>query len=436
MPLNDSAMLVVGMITAGLGLTIAYVDWSSHSARPMAWFLGLLGASMWLNVDDASVVWRSIGIVLNTFTFLAGIEWANRIGAAVRGARRTAATILFRCAQILILAFLILGLIYTIVIKPDAPASDGFVQTTGLEFALFAPLIGTSMLLALIAGMLLASARMDRAERMRLRVLGLAAPFLISGLILDSQVVPFTMSVGILLLISGAIRYLMIQTQLGQFMSQFLSPDVAQLVRAEGVNRVMKRERRVLSVVMCDLRGFTAYARSQDSDRVVTLLEAFYQAVGTAASKYSGTIKDHAGDGVLILVGAPIAHDDHAMQALLLADELIQTVRRVLQEHGVAQQLGLGVGVATGQITVGTIRGAGQLEYVAVGNAVNLAARLSDRAKDGQIICDMRTSESALERNPEFAERLKIISDEAQPLKGFAEPIDTCSVTLLAETPV
>ena len=420
---TDAAMLVVSLITSGLGLTFGFFDIRSRSSRAMALFLVLLGLNMVVNPDQSGRTWHAFAISLYALTFATGIEWANRIGVAAAGRRRKAATALFRAAQCVVLAYWIVGCVYALFMQPASRANEGIVQTTGLEFALFAPLLGTVMLLSVIAGALLATTRLDSADKLRLRVLGVASPFLISGLIFDLSIVPFTMALGILVLCSGAIRYLMIQGRRGQFMSQFLAPEVAELVRDRGLEQVMRRERRVLSVVVCDLRGYTAYAREHDSNEVIELLERFYRAVGSAAASYGGTIKDHAGDGVLILVGAPIPKTDHARQALLLATDLMQRGREVLDEAGLLGTVGLGIGVATGQITVGTIRGAGQLEYVAVGNAVNLAARLCDRAMDGEILSDTRTAEES-----ELRDSITFIDKAPEPLKGFAEPIDVCAI--------
>lgn len=88
-----------------------------------------------------------------------------------------------------------------------------------------------------------------------------------------------------------------------------------------------------------------------------------------------------------------------------------------------APGVGLGIGVATGTTTVGAIRGAGRLEYVAVGNAVNLAARLCMRAEDGEILTDRRTSE---ELRGEAAVRISQRAPEG--LKGFPEPIPVCAL--------
>jgi class 3 adenylate cyclase len=101
---------------------------------------------------------------------------------------------------------------------------------------------------------------------------------------------------------------------------------------------------------------------------------------------FRSTVKDHAGDGLLVLFGAPVAQPDHAARAARLARQLLDQLRPRLREW--APELGLGVGVASGVVSTGAIGGAGRLEYVAVGPAINLAARLCQQAGDGEALID------------------------------------------------
>lgn len=435
MILNDPSLLVVGFITTGLGCTVGVFDWRNRSSRPMAAFLALLGFCLLFNPDEGSLFWQALVFTLHAATFFTGIEWAKRIAinhapnepaaqnypakSAINSyhRRRKTARYLFLASQCIIAVFFILGLVYTFAIKSDQAQAPNihFVRASGLEFALFAPFIATALIVSTIAGLLLAFSPLDRAEKIRLTILGLASPFLISGLVLHIDVVPFTMAIGILILCAGSMYYLIIQGQRGHFMAQFLAPEVAELVRQQGLERVMRRERRVMTIMVCDLRGFTAYARTHSSDEVMQLLEAFYDVVGQAAQHYGGTIKDHAGDGILLLVGAPITHEQHCLQAVMLANDIMQRAQQLFDTRSYLKssstkqtteskhlntdldnkaEIGLGIGIATGNVTVGTIRGAGQLEYVAIGNAVNLAARLCDYASDGDILADNNTTQA------------------------------------------
>ena len=173
------------------------------------------------------------------------------------------------------------------------------------------------------------------------------------------------------------------------FLSRFLSPQVETLVRSRGLRSVMQDTHLDVSVVCCDLRGFTAYVARTASTEVMGLLRVYYDAVNEAAQRHEATIKDYAGDGILMLVGAPLPLPDHARRAVQLAREVRAQAGAALRSRDAP--LDVAVGVASGPVTVGVVGGAGRLEYAAVGAAVNLAARLCEHARGGEILLDAAT---------------------------------------------
>jgi class 3 adenylate cyclase len=424
----DSAFFVVGLLTAGTGIAYFWADRANPIGRPLALSLVVIGLRLFIGAFDLDrqdePLFLLVGTSLESVSILAGIEWGLRIGQTARVALARAAHALFRAAQVLTFVYWLLSMGY-VHFFPELATADvpGPIKVRGIEWAIFAPVLGSGMLCGAIAIAMLLMARIDKAEAIRLRALFIAAPFLISGLVLSDRYIPVMIAIGLLIYLSGTLQYLIIQGQRGHFMSQFLSPEVARVVRSEGLAKVLQRERRPLSVVVCDLRGFTAYAREHDSGKVVNLLERYYNVVGDAASEFGGTIKDHAGDGVLILMGAPLPLKDHSRRAALMSLEIMQRVPPVLQEASTG--LGLGIGVAAGKATVGAIRGAGRLEYVAVGTPVNLAARLCSRAADGEILADDRT-QAAL--RPDDA--VTATAREPEQLKGFPDPVPVFALAL------
>lgn len=205
-------------------------------------------------------------------------------------------------------------------------------------------------------------------------------------------------------------------------MSRFLAPQVAELVREHGLRSATREKTLELSVVCCDLRGFTAFSAATSSQRVIQILREYYDAVGAAAAACGGTIKDQAGDGVLILVGAPIAFEDHARRALELARRVRSSGLELTGRWSDTElQLGVGVGVASGYVTVGVIGAASRLEYTAVGPAVNLAARLCAEAEHGEVLVDARTTELVQAAD----ERGALRPGEALSLKGFPQPVQS-----------
>jgi adenylate cyclase len=420
--LLGSAWFIVSLVAAGLAAIFYASDRASATTRALSLCLLAIALAVFVGSQFASGA-RSIlaefsSIATEGLAILAGVEWGRRIGnTAAAGRMRSATNGLFRAAQILVLVYAGLRVGYVLLFPELALAPvSGLIPLRGFEFAIFVPVLGAGMLCATIALMMLVLMRIDSAEKTRLRALLWSGPFLLASLALGEALIPATLTLGLLIILAGSVRYLMLQSRRGDFMRQFLSPEVAREVKAGRLEQLLKRERRSLSVLVCDLRGFTAYARNRDSNAVASLLERFYSVVGSVTAEFSGTVKDHAGDGVLILVGAPLPLKDHAARAVQLARELRTQAGKLM--HEADGELGLGIGVATGRATVGAIRGAGRLEYVAVGNAVNLAARLCSRAEDGEILLDSRTR-AALD-DP-LLERLSARPPEV--LKGFSEPI-------------
>ena len=170
----------------------------------------------------------------------------------------------------------------------------------------------------------------------------------------------------------------------------------------------------------CDLRGFTAFSAATDSKQVIQILRDYYDMVGTAAANVGGTIKDQAGDGVLVLIGAPIWFNDHARRALELARQIRQGGIALIARLSTHQlQLGVGVGVASGFVTVGVIGAASRLEYTAVGPAVNLASRLCSEAAHAEVLVDERSNELLASTGVPAALQIR----EPLTLKGFARPV-------------
>jgi len=199
-------------------------------------------------------------------------------------------------------------------------------------------------------------------------------------------------------------------------LSRFLAPEVTRMVRERGIEATLVHQTVTLTAVCCDLRGFTAYTEQYGAAQMALVLREYYEAIVAVAKRYGATVKDFAGDGALILVGAPIARADHAEVGLKLARELIVEVKKItdaMSRTGAA--LGVGAGVASGACAVGAIGSQSRLEYTAVGSAVNLASRLCSRAGDGELLIAPETA-ALVSRDSAW---------RAQPmqLSGFTEPL-------------
>lgn len=251
-------------------------------------------------------------------------------------------------------------------------------------------------LLFTTAWIIVSRLEVDPGERARAVCFGLAAPLLTMATFLTPRLsfAAYTGAIGFAMF--GYFRYFGAQGERAVFLSRFLSPQVAELVRLRGLAAITQPQELDLSVVCIDFRGFTPYAEAIPTQAVIDMISDYHEAIGDVVAEHGGMVKDYAGDGILILVGAPIARSDHAPTALALACGARVAAVRVTDRWATGvHPLGLGIGVASGRVTVGAIGETAQMEYTAVGTAVNLAARLCSAAEDGQILVDERIAACA-----------------------------------------
>ena len=418
--MDTSGFEIVALIACGMGAAVWVTDRENPASRALGLFLFITGIAIFANVQAAVLfaagklpLWvRWLGF-LESGAFLAGTEWGLRVArTTMAGENRRRGVGLIRAAQAL-------ALIYAVLCAwlPELRARDfeSLETVPGMGFLLFAVPAVIAGLLVLVAGYMALRARPDKAEAQRMLAMLAVMPLMGVSLVLPARIAPVMLALGELVFLVGALRYHVVQGARGQFMAQFLAPQVAQLVRERGLKNAMARQRLTVTVVCCDIRGFTAHAQAHTPEKVLRLLREFYGAVGEAAAEYGGTIKDLAGDGALILLGAPVPFDDSPQRALGLARNLQQRARKVVLRH--SKKLGLGVGVATGKVAVGIVGQGARYEYVAVGPPVNLASRLCDEAKDAEIRVDAETLTAAGEPLPE--------KSELRPLKGMGREVPT-----------
>ena len=214
-----------------------------------------------------------------------------------------------------------------------------------------------------------------------------------------------------------------VEKQLGEIerirrLERFLPPQVAQLIASsDGHDLLLDSHRREVTVVFCDLRGFTAFTEATEPEEAMNVLREYHAALGELIFKYEGTLDRYAGDGVMILFNAPIEFADHTRRAVKMAVEMRDTIGLLTQKwRNRGHSLGFGVGIALGYATLGQIGFEQRLEYAAIGSVTNLASRLCDEAKANQIVVSRRVFgmvEPWVEGN----------SLEELNLKGFNHPV-------------
>jgi len=205
-------------------------------------------------------------------------------------------------------------------------------------------------------------------------------------------------------------------------MRRFLSPQVVDLILSSGDEKVLESHRRAITVLFCDLRGFTAFSETTEPEEVMSVLREYHTVLGTLVHQYEGTVERFAGDAIMVLFNDPLPCPDPNLQAVKMALEMRQQISQLaLKWRKAGHELGFGVGVAHGYATLGRIGFEGRFDYGAVGTVVNLAARLCADAKDAQILIDSKV-QAAIEET---------IATEAVgelTLKGLHRPVRAFNV--------
>ncbi|HLZ04793.1 MAG TPA: adenylate/guanylate cyclase domain-containing protein [Bradyrhizobium sp.] len=188
-----------------------------------------------------------------------------------------------------------------------------------------------------------------------------------------------------------------VEKQLGEIerirrLERFLAPQVAQLIASsDGHDSLLDSHRREVTVVFCDLRGFTSFTEATEPEEAMNVLREYHAALGELIFRYEGTLDRYAGDGVMILFNAPIQFEDHTKRAVKMACEMRDTIGALTEKwRNRGHSLGFGMGIALGYATLGQIGFEQRLEYAAIGSVTNLASRLCDEAEANQIVVSRR----------------------------------------------
>jgi len=169
----------------------------------------------------------------------------------------------------------------------------------------------------------------------------------------------------------------------------FLSPQIAKLVVSD--QKLLESHRRDITVVFCDLRGFTTFAERAEPEDIISVLQEYYRCLGESIDRFDGTLQHFAGDGLLIIFNDPIPCPDPAARAVRMAVEMRAQVGALADKwRRLGHELGFGIGIASGHATLGNVGYEGRFHYLATGTVVNLGSRLCAHAAHGQILIDGR----------------------------------------------
>lgn len=205
-------------------------------------------------------------------------------------------------------------------------------------------------------------------------------------------------------------------------LKRFLAPQVAELVDRAGDDSVLNGQRIEVVVVFGDLRGFTPFSARSQPTVIMDVLGEYHAAVGATVNRHGATLVSLAGDGVMILVNAPVACPEPALRAVRMVIEMQATVQALAATwRARGHALGFGIGLAMGPATVGRIGSDSRMDYTAIGTVTNLASRLCALARDGQILVDRTAAEA-------IGSGVPLVSLGTRRLKGFDDPVAVLAV--------
>jgi len=182
-------------------------------------------------------------------------------------------------------------------------------------------------------------------------------------------------------------------------LERFHAPDVVRRLMMESSTGVQRDglflEPLTATVLFCDLAGFTTYCEAHEPEQVGMLLNSYLATMTETVFAHGGTVDKFIGDAVMCIFGAPFMNDDDALRGVKCAVEMRRNFRALANSGAVgedARHLDVHIGVNTGKVVAGTVGSARRMEYTALGDTVNTAARLEGVAQKGQIVLGTMTA--------------------------------------------
>jgi class 3 adenylate cyclase len=173
---------------------------------------------------------------------------------------------------------------------------------------------------------------------------------------------------------------------------RYVSPKLAEKILSSGRDLGSDTQRKMMTILFSDIRNFSLLTDSLEPEEIFHLLDKYLSEMTKLIHQYDGTLNKIMGDGLLVFFGDPIPMADHAQRAVLMAidmQKMVGELKREWLQYG--HELGIGIGINSGYVTVGNVGSDIYKDYTVVGNQVNVAARLESLAKPRQILISLRT---------------------------------------------
>lgn len=205
--------------------------------------------------------------------------------------------------------------------------------------------------------------------------------------------------------------------------TRYVAREVVEEILKDPERMVLTGERREVTVLFCDIRGFTPIAERLSPEQVVSFLNEFYTLMIETTFRHGGTLDKFLGDAVMAVFGAPVRHPDHAIRAVRTALDMQAAMARLNERrHRIGDDpIRVGIGVSLGEAVAGTVGTEERMEYTVIGDSVNLAARLEANAKPGRILISQATYDR-------IRDQVKVRELGGLKVKGKEDEVDVYEV--------
>ncbi len=216
---------------------------------------------------------------------------------------------------------------------------------------------------------------------------------------------------------------------LEQTFQRFVAPAV--IAKMKELKRdYFKAERKAMTVLFGDLRGFTSTSEKMQPEAVRDIINEYLGLMIDLIEKHEATLDKVVGDEVMAIFGAPIPNDNHALDSLRVAIEMQRGHKKLTEKWAAEGRPApqLGIGINTGEMMVGTIGTDRRMQYTVLGHHVNLAHRLCEAAEPGQILISQHTFDAILGRSQDIKKEMKFEVVGRIKAKGISQPVEVIQV--------
>jgi len=203
---------------------------------------------------------------------------------------------------------------------------------------------------------------------------------------------------------------------------RLFSPDLAEMVVDGRLAVEQGGENRDVTVMFVDIRNFTALSRQVPADDMLQMLNEYYEILVEIVFRYEGTVDKFIGDGMMVLWGAPVTHEDDARRAVEAAIEIQQAIREFNKRRSgrMAFPIRAGIGINTGSVVAGYIGSSRTMSYSVIGDTVNSASRLCSAALPEEIVISEYTWKLVKDIVPSIRREPVVAKGQAEPIKAFS----------------